>query len=350
MDVPGPPLLAALYIPHIYSNNIRGNWVRKMPALHRKYGPMQKEHAVHIYVDMLMQRLTERAKQNETVNIVDWLNFTTFDIAGDLIFSDSFRCLANNGYHPWVRFIFDSVRITVVARAYKLYPMLGMIANIFATRSSKPSLYMRHHIKDKLKVRMEAGNEPAYADLVTHMLQTARDGSEGMNESEIVQTSQVVVFGASETTATALSGFFFYICKNPRVYDIVTQEIRSAFSSEADITTRHAATLEFLQAAINETLRIYPPVAETPSRVSPGAMIYNEYIPLGAAFKPFSYGPRDCIGKSFALAEMRYLIVRLLYRFDLELRDGQGDWHEKQRVFLIWEKGPLYFRLRLRNV
>ena len=69
-----------------------------------------------------------------------------------------------------------------------------------------------------------------------------------------------------------------------------------------------------------------------------------------AAFKPFSYGPRDCIGKSFALAEMRYLIVRLLYRFDLELRDGQDDWHEKQRVFLIWEKGPLYFRLRLRNV
>lgn len=63
-------------------------------------------------------------------------------------------------------------------------------------------------------------------------------------------------------------------------------------------------------------------------------------------FKPFSHGPRDCIGKNLAFSEMRLIICRLLHRFNIELVPGQDGWHDNQKIFGIWQKEPLYIRLR----
>ncbi|KFX86931.1 hypothetical protein O988_09454, partial [Pseudogymnoascus sp. VKM F-3808] len=42
--------------------------------------------------------------------------------------------------------------------------------------------------------------------------------------------------------------------------------------------------------------------------------------------QPFSIGPRNCIGKSLAYAEMRLILARLLWNFDLKLVDDSKDW------------------------
>ncbi|KAJ6440606.1 penicillin-binding protein [Purpureocillium lavendulum] len=356
---------------------------------------MQQESTIGKYVDLLIERLTDRAKQNQLINMVEWFNFTTFDIIGDLAFSDSFHSLANNGYHPWVKSIFEAIRGASLRRVYQIYPIVGNIADFFnLVPASKTSLRIRGHAKEKTLARMKLGEQPV-ADFVAYMMRKTRDGSEGMSDAEILATAPVLVFAGSETTATALSGFCFYISKNPRVYDILADEIRGAFKTEADISFRSTAAIEYLQATIDEILRVYPPAAETPARVSPGDMIDGKYVPAGtrvsvyqwatfrnpnnfaepnaflperwltkshpryderfdgdnrAVFKPFSHGSRDCIGKNLAQAEMRYIIARLLYRFDIELESGQDDWHEKQRTFVVWEKGPLNVRLRPRTV
>lgn len=57
-----------------------------------------------------------------------------------------------------------------------------------------------------------------------------------------------------------------------------------------------------------------------------------------ACFKPFSTGPRDCIGKNLAYAEMRVIVSRILYRFDYTHQGNVDDWHETQNIFIIWEK------------
>lgn len=75
-----------------------------------------------------------------------------------------------------------------------------------------------------------------------------------------------------------------------------------------------------------------------------------------AAFQPFSYGPRNCIGKSLALAEMRLILARVLWRFDMELAEEEleqskrlGGWMERQKVFVLWDKGPLMCRVKERE-
>jgi cytochrome P450 len=55
---------------------------------------------VQHYVNQLLEQLKARA--GATVDLVEWLNFCTFDVSGDLSFGESFDCLKNGKAHPWV--------------------------------------------------------------------------------------------------------------------------------------------------------------------------------------------------------------------------------------------------------
>lgn len=67
------------------------------------------------------------------------------------------------------------------------------------------------------------------------------------------------------------------------------------------------------------------------------------------ALQPFSVGPRNCMGQNLAWAEMRLILVKLLYTFDIAAIEGERvDW-EDLRTFLLVEKKPIKFRLQLRQ-
>lgn len=40
------------------------------------------------------------------------------------------------------------------------------------------------------------------------------------------------------------------------------------------------------------------------------------------------------------------VVSRLLWNFDVELVDGQMDWADRQRVYIVYEKGELMVRLK----
>jgi cytochrome P450 len=67
-----------------------------------------------------------------------------------------------------------------------------------------------------------------------------------------------------------------------------------------------------------------------------------------AASQVFSLGIRNCIGRNLAYAESRLILSKVLYNFDLELAQGQDNWL-KQKIYLVWEKGPLYIKLSKAN-
>lgn len=68
------------------------------------------------------------------------------------------------------------------------------------------------------------------------------------------------------------------------------------------------------------------------------------------AVQAFGVGPRSCIGKPLALAELRLVLARLVWNFDLEEVDsvaGKLRWDE-QKIFTVVERQPFEVRLRQR--
>ena len=49
-----------------------------------------QESLMKHYINLLITRLREKCAKGEAVDIVEWLNFTTFDLIGDLAFGESF--------------------------------------------------------------------------------------------------------------------------------------------------------------------------------------------------------------------------------------------------------------------
>lgn len=242
---------------------------------------IEQESVVVDYLDLLISRLTERV--GTEINMVSWFNFTTFDIIGDLAFSDPFDSLASNGYHPWVLSIFEGIRSASQRRLLHNYPILFRLIELLPASISPVGALaiLRNNAGSKVTARMEKGEDGGKGrrDFLSYMMRKTRDGKAGMSEGEIRNSTPTVVIAGSETTATALSGLMFYLKQYPDTYDKLVNEIRTSFTSESEITMQSTAKLEYLQACLQEILRVYPPVPETPSRLSPGAEVDGEYMP-----------------------------------------------------------------------
>ena len=90
-----------------------------------------------------------------------------------------------------------------------------------------------------------------------------------------------MTIAGSETTATLLSGCIFYLCQTPVALKRVTEEIRCSFASAQNIQARECAKLEYMNAVIKESLRLYPPLVTNMPRITPaaGCVIDGRFVP-----------------------------------------------------------------------
>ncbi|KAH8632599.1 Isotrichodermin C-15 hydroxylase [Alternaria alternata] len=312
----------------------------------------EQEALIKQYVDKLFVQLRIEAAKKEPVDMLKWYNFTTFDIIGDLVFGEPFHCLDNSDYHPWIAMIFAGIRAGSGMIALLKMPLLRWALPLLV---SKEDIQRRNEHKAMSKVKTERrialGPTPnGRKDIMTYILR--HNDEKGMSHEEILGNSDALIIAGSETTATALSGLTYWITTNPQALKNVQEEVRAAFSTEEEITMVSTGQLKYLNACLEEAMRMYPPVVETPPRISPGEYVNGHYIAQGfsadkkGAFQPFSFGPRNCIGKNLAYAELRLIASRFFWNFDIALQPESNNWPDKQRVFTLWEKVPLMVQLK----
>jgi hypothetical protein len=243
----------------------------------------EQESLIMTYVDLLMLRLQEQSAANQPVDAVQWFNFATFDIIGDLAFADSFSCLSTSNMHPWVSMIFDGIKAGSILRFVLQNPLLAIPMRSLYGKSMLEKLAEHKALtSEKTKRRMALGEAgDGRKDFMTYMLK--HNDEKGMSETEIIDNADPLIVAGSETTATALSGLTYYLTQNPAAMKLLTEEIRSTFAAEDEITMRATAPLQYLNACIEEALRCYPPVPETPPRKSPGDYVRGNYIPEGVS-------------------------------------------------------------------
>ncbi|KAL1840908.1 hypothetical protein VTJ49DRAFT_7650 [Mycothermus thermophilus] len=359
-----------------------------------------QEAIMRQYVDKLISRLRERAVPGEpggsVVDVVKWYNFTTFDLVGDLTFGEPFGCLDSGGYHPWVAMLFDDIRLITVDETLRRKPALGALVWKLVPKKWLASR-MEHWERSRQTAmrRVESGNVTR-EDFMSYILRNNYDGESGgekggptMTPGEIVENANILILAGSETTATLLSGVTFLLLTHPDKYNRLVKEIRGAFATDADITLTGLGGLDYLNAVLEEGMRMYPPVPILMPRIVPGKgeNVEGYWIPGGTtvgvphwascqskfnfhdankfvperwiagerdavyendardACQPFSYGPRNCLGRNLANAEMRLILAKLLWHFDLELQPESRGWRDKQKIFVLWDKDELNVKL-----
>ncbi|KAI1066538.1 hypothetical protein LB506_008109 [Fusarium annulatum] len=338
------------------------------------------ESILNQYADKFISKLCQRAGTD--VDMVAWFNYVTFDVMGHLSLGQPFGCIDTGHYHPWITLILSSLKpfsfITVIARLGFVQWILWLIP----THQDETLKNDLQFVDRAASTRLNTGDTKS-PDFMSYILR--HDDGKGMSKAEILENASLLIAAGGETTASLLSGTTYYLLTNPDKYKTLVDEIRSTFTSEDEITLPRVNQLQYLLAVLNEGLRIYPPSATGLARITPpgGKSIEGYWIPENTSvsvphqsaylsaynfkdprkfvperwlgdtkyasdnrdvLQPFSAGPRDCIGKSFAYAEMRLLLTRLLWRFDLELLPQSKDWIV-QKVYFLHEKPEMHVRM-----
>ena len=106
---------------------------------------------------------------------------------------------------------------------------------------------------------------------------------------EIASHYNVIMMAGAVTTATFLSGVLYYLGHNRQALGKLQDEIRSRFPSIKAINSRDLMNCVYLNAVVEEGLRIYPPAgAGHLSRIVPkgGCEISGSFIPGGVRLVP----------------------------------------------------------------
>ncbi|KAK4153820.1 cytochrome P450 [Chaetomidium leptoderma] len=358
----------------------------------------EQQRLITRYVDLLMERLGERTQdeggepKEAVVNLAAWFNFTTFDVIGDLAFGAPFGCLQESRYHPWVEAIFLGVEQfgLLVAFHWHFPTLLGLI------RRFAPKGYIGVHMDMQTEyanqlIRKRLQLDTSRPDFVEAMSTAKSDDGRMLTREEMGSNGRLLVVAGSETTATALSGTAYFLATHPAVQKKLAEEVRRVFRSEDEIDLFSVNKLKYMLAVLDEAMRMFPPVpSQLPRACQPGGdMICGYQIPEGtgldifpwamnyssrnftepfkfiperwldedeyqgqqldkrrqSAFQPFSVGSRNCIGKNLAYVEMRLILARLIWNYNLVLEDDASGRFLDCKSFNLWTKGALNVRL-----
>jgi cytochrome P450 len=249
-----------------------------------------KEQAPMIegHVDQLIRKLREIVT-DDPIDFVEWMNFTTFDIAGDLCFGEPFGSLKEGKMHPWVEMSNDFGHGLALIATVNSYPPLDRLLRLVIPKQIMQKT-VDHIAMSRAKVMKRLNTDTDRPDFVTHILKQNKENEakgqrKAMTPAEIGLNMTVLIFAGSETSASGLSGIMRMLLQNKDPMTKLIQEIRSSFNSEEEIAIASVARLEYLGAVINEGIRLCPPVVTGVPRIVPdgGDTVCGEFIPAGVS-------------------------------------------------------------------
>ncbi len=229
------------------------------------------------------------------------------------------------------------------------------------------------------------------SNLLEAMINAADQGGSGLNDNDVAGNVLTMLLAGEDTTANSLAWLLSLLWTNPAVLQQLQHEIRGKFSPETPYSTEELNGLDYLDACINESMRLKPVAPMVPLQalketlvgdvlIPEGTIIFSllrrdsvddAFIPNAAEFSPerwlvqgetgqsinsvkrismpFGAGPRICPGRYLALLEMKIAMVMLLTRFDIDnISTPDGKPASEYLAFTMAPLG-LKMRLKLRN-
>jgi len=282
-------------------------------------------------------RWAAAAADGQTLNITD----ETCDFALELIlistFGDDFdNRIMTGGENPFAFLSRDSTRdLSVVMKVRQLRELL------------------REIIADR-----RAGKGSQHFDFLSMYLGATDKQGNKFDDRELLDELMTLIVAGFETSANTLNWVWYLVAKHPDVEARLIDEAQRLLPNVSAVTAENLAEMQYTQQALEEALRLYPPVWLFTRRshdedeledfdVPAGTDIYlspyvlhrtahywpepdrfdpDRFAPADKPKKdrpyfPFSLGPRRCLGEYFSFLEMKVHLGLLLPRFRMRLLD-----------------------------
>ncbi|KAF7846282.1 hypothetical protein BT93_L4670 [Corymbia citriodora subsp. variegata] len=318
----------------------------------RDYEPRVKK-----YTDQLLEHI--EATKGMSINVTDWFNYYSFDVMGDLAFGKSFGMLASGTTHYFMKALHaDMTNIGLFSHALWLFPLFK-ITPVLNAEHIKFWRWLGVQVDERKQMK------PDRPDVFSWLLadHEAQQPITKQAEMDLVGDASLIVVAGSDTTAASLTALFFELALHKEEMKQVQEEVDQYFEQNPAADAHSLSKLSYLDAVINEALRLHPPVPSGVQRFTPpeGIQIGSVFVPgetiiqvpLHTAFRdernfarpdefvperwttkpeltinavtyaPFSIGPYSCVGKQLGLMEMRYVAAEIVRKYDIALAPGQ---------------------------
>jgi len=272
----------------------------------------------------------------------------TADIIYRVIFSEGLGGAAANAmFEAFARFQTHVANVRV--RQFLFGKPFATVSQPRAARDAASAI--RGHLAGMIDRRLATGE--VRDDLLGAII-AARHPDDGTPFTRTEMIDQIAVFflAGHETTASTLTWLFLLTSQDADLTDALREEARRA--GNGDFSASDMKKMAVTRAAIQETLRLYPPGAFLPrvalqntevggQAVKRGTMVLiSPWIihrhrdwwdapdmfrhtrfapdapkPVPGSYLPFGLGARACVGGAFAIAEAQLVTATLLSRFDI---------------------------------
>lgn len=362
------------------------------------------ENVRHEIVARLLPLLNKCAESGRVIDIQDVLERFAFDNVCKVAFNVDPACLADgDGSHQGKLSSFadafrDATEISsgrfryAVPGFWKIKKMFG----VGSERRLKQSTATVHDfalqiIRSRLKEREISSEQLRADDLLSRFIGLKEDYSEEFLRDIVIS----FILAGRETTSSALTWFFWLLSSRPDVQQKILKEIASVRARSENCKSEmfefdQLREMQYLHAAITESMRLYPPVpanmtvCEQDDVLPDGTeikkgwfMSYQSYsmgrmeaiwgedckeykperwLDDAAMFRPespfkfiaFHAGPRMCLGKEMAYIQMKSIAACVLENFEVDVEE-KGRHPQHTLSLTLRMRGGLTVRVQKRR-
>ncbi|XP_026690465.2 cytochrome P450 CYP3-like member 1 [Ciona intestinalis] len=211
----------------------------------------------------------------------------------------------------------------------------------------------------------------------------AKGKSKGLTQLEITSNSVLMVLAGYDTSANALTLLAYNLATHKDVQKKVQEEIDEMLEKYGSLTYEALNSMKYLGMCLNETLRLYPPIAINSRIPNRDITINGVFLPKGIQvtvpvygmsrdeeiweeplkfkpermedmrsidpmiFQPFGGGPRGCIGMRFAVLEIKLAVAKILHDFNLDVCENtpKPPLQLEFKSTTLKPKGDIYLRV-----
>ncbi|NP_113793.2 cytochrome P450 4A12 [Rattus norvegicus] len=315
-------------------------------------------------VRIMLDKWEQIVGQDSTLEIFQHITLMTLDTIMKCAFSQEGSVQLDRKYKSYIKAVEDLNNLSFF-RIRNIFHQNDIIYSLSSNgRKARSAWQLAHeHTDQVIKSRkaqlqdeeeLQKVKQKRRLDFLDILLFARIENGSSLSDKDLRAEVDTFMFEGHDTTASGISWIFYALATNPEHQQGCRKEIQSLLGDGASITWDDLDKMPYTTMCIKEALRIYPPVTAVSRMLStpvtfpdgrslpkgitvmlsfyglhhnptvwPNPEVFDPYrfAPESSrhshSFLPFSGGARNCIGKQFAMNELKVAVALTLLRFEL---------------------------------